>query len=129
MAEVLQVEKRDVLGSRATRKLRRGGRVPAVLYGHGEQNEHLSASSVQVQTLIRHHSKTVELAGAVKDTALVTEVQWDPLGIEVLHLDLIRGRNAHHISECVFKAIARAIRMAVESDPRSDAVPSTKGVL
>ncbi len=46
-----------------------------------------------------------------------------------LHVVLHHGRNAHHISECVFKAVARAIRMAAESDPRSDSVPSTKGVL
>ena len=46
-----------------------------------------------------------------------------------LHVVLHHGRNAHHISECVFKAVARAVRMAVEKDPRSDAIPSTKGVL
>jgi imidazoleglycerol-phosphate dehydratase len=46
-----------------------------------------------------------------------------------LHVLLHHGRNAHHISECVFKATARAIRMAIESDPRNDAIPSTKGVL
>lgn len=46
-----------------------------------------------------------------------------------LHVVLHHGRNAHHIAECVFKSIARAIRMAAESDPRSDSVPSTKGVL
>lgn len=46
-----------------------------------------------------------------------------------LHVVLHHGRNAHHISEAVFKATARAIRMAVENDPRSDSIPSTKGVL
>ena len=46
-----------------------------------------------------------------------------------LHVVLHHGRNAHHIAECVFKSVARAIRMAAESDPRSDAIPSTKGVL
>ncbi len=46
-----------------------------------------------------------------------------------LHVVLHHGRNGHHIAECVFKSIARAIRMAAEKDPRSDAVPSTKGVL
>jgi large subunit ribosomal protein L25 len=40
--------------------------------------------------MLRHHSQTVTLAGDVKDTALVREVQYDPLGIEVLHLDLVR---------------------------------------
>ena len=46
-----------------------------------------------------------------------------------LHVVLHHGRNSHHIAECVFKATARAIRMAAESDPRSNAIPSTKGVL
>ena len=46
-----------------------------------------------------------------------------------LHLVLHHGRNAHHIAECVFKATARAIRMACEHDPRSSGIPSTKGVL
>ena len=46
-----------------------------------------------------------------------------------LHVVLHHGRNAHHIAECVFKATARAIRMAAENDPRSDAIPSTKGIL
>jgi len=47
-----------------------------------------------------------------------------------LHLDNLRGRNAHHIAETIFKAFGRALRMAVERDDRSeDAVPSTKGTL
>jgi imidazoleglycerol-phosphate dehydratase len=47
-----------------------------------------------------------------------------------LHLDLIRGRNSHHIAETLFKATARALRAAVERDPRAEGdVPSTKGSL
>lgn len=46
-----------------------------------------------------------------------------------LHLDLLRGRNTHHILEGTFKATARALRQAVEIDPRVEGVPSTKGVL
>ena len=46
-----------------------------------------------------------------------------------LHVVLHHGRNSHHISEGVFKATARALRMAVESDPRMPGVPSTKGTL
>jgi imidazoleglycerol-phosphate dehydratase len=47
-----------------------------------------------------------------------------------LHLDSLRGRNAHHIAETLFKAFGRALRMAVEPDPRlGDAIPSTKGAL
>jgi imidazoleglycerol-phosphate dehydratase len=46
-----------------------------------------------------------------------------------LHVLLHYGRNSHHISEAVFKSAARALRMAVELDPRSPGVPSTKGTL
>ena len=47
-----------------------------------------------------------------------------------LHVDCLRGRNAHHVAETVFKAFGRALRAAVEPDPRqADAVPSTKGRL
>jgi imidazoleglycerol-phosphate dehydratase len=46
-----------------------------------------------------------------------------------LHVVLHHGRNSHHICEAVFKAAARALRMAVEPDPRMTGVPSTKGTL
>ncbi len=46
-----------------------------------------------------------------------------------LHVLLHYGRNSHHIAEAVFKASARALRMAVEADPRMTGVPSTKGTL
>ena len=47
-----------------------------------------------------------------------------------LHIDNLRGRNAHHIIETVFKAFGRALRMAVSADPRmGDVMPSTKGSL
>ena len=47
-----------------------------------------------------------------------------------LHVDALRGVNSHHIAEAAFKAVARALRVAVETDPRrADAIPSTKGAL
>lgn len=46
-----------------------------------------------------------------------------------LHIDCLRGRNTHHILEGTFKATARALRLAVERDPRVTGVMSTKGVL
>ncbi|HQU15742.1 MAG TPA: imidazoleglycerol-phosphate dehydratase HisB [Gammaproteobacteria bacterium] len=47
-----------------------------------------------------------------------------------LHVDTLHGRNAHHMAETVFKAFGRALRMAVEPDPRAlDQTPSTKGSL
>ena len=47
-----------------------------------------------------------------------------------LHVDQLHGFNSHHIAESAFKAVARALREAVETDPRkADAIPSTKGML
>ena len=46
-----------------------------------------------------------------------------------LHVDVLRGRNAHHVAEAQFKAVGRALRDAVALDPRVRDVPSTKGTL
>ena len=46
-----------------------------------------------------------------------------------LHCEIVHGRNTHHAIECLFKATARALRQALEPDPRESGVPSTKGVL
>ena len=65
------------------------------------------------------------------DVQLV-EVFWESVAATAganLHALVHHGRNAHHIAEAIFKAAARAIRMAVEIDPRQPGVPSTKGTL
>ena len=46
-----------------------------------------------------------------------------------LHVTLLAGRDPHHIVECQYKAVARALREAIAPDPRVVGVPSTKGVL
>jgi len=46
-----------------------------------------------------------------------------------VHIDNLRGGNNHHIIETVFKAFGRALRMAIEADPRQSGIPSTKGAL
>jgi imidazoleglycerol-phosphate dehydratase len=46
-----------------------------------------------------------------------------------LHVDMVHGINSHHIAEACFKAVARALRMAVEPDARTTGIPSTKGML
>jgi len=66
------------------------------------------------------------------DTELI-EHWFQSFGGEVsmtLHVETLYGRNNHHICESIFKACARALRQAVEIDPRkADAIPSTKGTL
>lgn len=66
------------------------------------------------------------------DTELVREFfqAFSTHGGITLHIDQIHGVNSHHIAEASFKAVARALRIAVETDPRrADAIPSTKGAL
>lgn len=66
------------------------------------------------------------------DTELVREFfqAFSTHGGITLHVDALHGVNSHHIAEAAFKAVARALRDAVETDPRkADAIPSTKGAL
>ena len=66
------------------------------------------------------------------DTELVREFfqAFSTHGGITLHVERIDGINAHHIAEASFKSVARALREAVETDPRkADAIPSTKGAL
>jgi len=66
------------------------------------------------------------------DTELVREFfqAFATHGGITLHIDQLHGFNSHHIVEAAYKAVARALRDAVETDPRKDgAIPSTKGVL
>ncbi len=66
------------------------------------------------------------------DTELVREFfqALSTHGGMTLHIDRVRGLNSHHIAEAAFKAVAKALRMAVETDQRAkDALPSTKGAL
>jgi len=66
------------------------------------------------------------------DTELVREFfqAFSTHGGITLHVDALHGINSHHIAEAAFKAVARALRDALETDPRkADAIPSTKGAL
>jgi imidazoleglycerol-phosphate dehydratase len=72
----------------------------------------------------------VELIGTY-DTSMTRHI-WESITASAqicLHVRVHGGRNAHHIVESQFKAVARALRQAVALDPRSSGVPSTKGVL
>jgi imidazoleglycerol-phosphate dehydratase len=65
------------------------------------------------------------------DTSLTRHV-WESFAHTAaicLHVDVLRGRNAHHVAEAQFKGVARALRDAVALDPRETGVPSTKGSL
>ena len=74
--------------------------------------------------------RIVELIGSY-DTTLTRHV-WESISSSAqlaIHVRVLSGRNAHHVVEAQFKAVARALREAVELDARVEGVPSTKGTL
>jgi imidazoleglycerol-phosphate dehydratase len=80
--------------------------------------------------LVHEEPELIELIGAY-DTTLTKHI-WESIVATAqitLHVRVLAGRNAHHVVESQFKAVARALRTAVEIDPRVTGVPSTKGVL
>ena len=80
--------------------------------------------------LVHRQPEIVELIGTF-DTTLGRHI-WESFVAEAriaLHIRVIEGRNAHHVFEAQFKAVARALRDAVSLDTRVTGVPSTKGTL
>lgn len=90
MSDTLETLPRKAGGSRESRRLRQQGLVPANLYGHGEKNVAVAATREAVEAIVRHGSLFIELTGAVKTGAVVRELQWDAMGSEPIHLDLLR---------------------------------------
>src|SRR5439155_21993053 len=93
MAEsvVLVAETREERGKQAARRLRRMGKVPAVVYGHKEETLSVSLPLDDVQKAIRRGVRVVDLkAGGKEEKALIRDVQWDHLGKDLLHVDFTR---------------------------------------
>ena len=97
MAELLHVEKRKSVGKRNNVRLRRAGRLPAVLYGHGEEAVSLTLAADQFEASLRHGAKVVDLDGAASGKALLQDVQWDTFFQHVLHVDLLRVRAGEKV--------------------------------
>lgn len=115
MAEILQVDIRQERGKHSIRRMRQVGRTPAILYGHGQENISLSVPTPQLSAAIRHGTRLVELQGGAEDTALIREIQWDPYGIDVLHVDLVRV------------SADETIETALRVDTRGEAPGTTQG--
>jgi len=96
MAEQLEVLARTGGGKHVNRRLRLSGQVPAVLYGHGEENVCLAFPTEALQAALRHGSRLVTLVGAANESAFIRQLQWDPYGTHVLHVDFTRI-SAHEL--------------------------------
>lgn len=86
----LEMEKRSDAGSNASRRLRNQGRVPAVLYGHGQGTVALTTPRKELEEGLAH-AQFFELSVDGKvETAIAREIQYDTYGQEVLHVDFVR---------------------------------------
>jgi len=90
MIESIEVKKRESTGSRAMIKIREMGHIPAILYGHGEENSCLTVSLDTINGLIKHGTRLVTMTGDVNDTALLRAVQWSSMGDHIIHVDFAR---------------------------------------
>jgi large subunit ribosomal protein L25 len=93
MAEsvVLVIQERQGNGSRVARRLRKQGKVPAVLYGHGEGTVSVALAADELTKAIRHGARVIDLKQGDKiQKTLIRELQWDALGQDILHADFAR---------------------------------------
>lgn len=88
---VLKAEKREQAGSRCSRKLRKQGLIPAIIYGHKMEPLAVQLNYHDLSLELQHHHRLldVELDGA-RERLLVKDVQYDHLGDKFIHIDLTR---------------------------------------
>lgn len=88
----VQARKRDRLGSRYARRLRAGGELPAVIYGHQQDPLAVSVNGKELITHLTHGQRVFNVAveGGGAETCLVNELQFDFLGNNVIHVDMTR---------------------------------------
>jgi large subunit ribosomal protein L25 len=93
MAEsvTLVAESRDGRGTHEARRMRKQGRIPAVVYGHKEETLAVAIGRDELFKAIRQGARVVDLqAGGKTEKALIRDVQWDHLGHDILHVDFAR---------------------------------------
>ena len=90
-AVILTALDRTEHGTHNARRLRKNGKIPAVLYGHKEATIPLSLSRDELYKAVRHGVRLVDVKQGDKlEKALIRDVQWDPLGHDILHVDFTR---------------------------------------
>src|SRR5215207_9118403 len=118
MADALKLttQPRTGTGSRDANRLRKAGRVPAVVYGHKEETLPITVSRDELAAALRHHARTVDLdLNGKAETVLIQQVQHDHLGSGLVHVD--------------FRRVSRdeRIRTTVEIELRGTAPGATGG--
>ncbi len=95
----LKVTMRNTRGTRAARKLRQQGLVPAIIYGHKQANVAVAVSRHDIDHIVRvQHARMITLdVNGQQETVLIREVQWDVFGREIIHVDFERKSAAEKV--------------------------------
>ena len=87
----IKAEKRDALGTRVSRRLRKSGKLPAVLARKGEDPVHLLVDAKEFSILVKKHARLINLDHpAGKDKVFIKEVQYDHLDEHAIHVDFTK---------------------------------------
>ena len=113
---MLKLNKRDELGTRASRRLREQGLIPAIIYGHGEENVSVSLSAHDIVLAIQHGEQLVEgdVDGS-RQNFLIKEIQYDYMGTRVIHVDLTRVNLDERVTVTV-PVVLRGTSVGVENE-------------
>ena len=115
----LFAEPRNDFGKGAARRLRRDGKVPAVVYGHGSKPVHVAIDAHELQLVLRKHQASIDVSiDGKNETVAPRDIQIDPVTRKLEHLDLVvvtaaeAAKLAREAAEASAKAEAAAIAAA-----------------
>ncbi|PIP11774.1 MAG: 50S ribosomal protein L25, partial [bacterium (Candidatus Stahlbacteria) CG23_combo_of_CG06-09_8_20_14_all_40_9] len=88
--KTLKIEKRDKTGKSETKRLRKDGKIPVIIYGHGEETDHAIVSKKDLKSYLHEHKEEIIKLGAGKGkNVVVKEIQYDPITEEPIHIDFM----------------------------------------
>ncbi|HUW20990.1 MAG TPA: 50S ribosomal protein L25 [Sedimentisphaerales bacterium] len=88
---VLKAEKREQVGSKAAARVRKQGRIPAIVYGHKEESVAITINEHDLGQALQHGHRLLDLQiGRKREKMLIKDIQYDHLGKDVIHADLMR---------------------------------------
>ena len=87
----LNVEARSETGRNKVKHLRSAGKIPAVIYGPGQESVSLAVAADEFRRIVDQGQRSITLSGAVSGDAYIKDVQWDVYGTHVMHIDFTHG--------------------------------------
>lgn len=112
-SETLRAKKREARGTKACRRLRAAGQIPAIVYGHEQEPVAVQVAAEDLDRALRRRSRMFDIRlGRKKESVLLRDIQHDALGDEVIHADFVRV--------AMDEAIAIEVPITLKGKPRAE---------